>query len=252
MVECFSEVRCFSSSLCQELSSVFDLTREDCFVDQQNTWSIARILIHQIVVQDSSSKSRVLQCFIEENLFGFCFWNHALGCVCDSTCVVLRCDCGGEDILVRIHWFSKDFIPLSESNHNVPWHGYVGFKEDCAHWDNSSEHELNSRVFISSRKCVYCLSCVFECSFILSFEHSTPDNEVMVVHSIEFVKLRVISSEFDVSIVSFNCSDVAFNRFFPLSNPSIDVRRHVDKVTHTWHDSSKNISSRQSSLWVRR
>ena len=186
----------------------------------------------------STSKCWVLQGFLEQDLLSFSLRNHSLGCISNTTSVMLCCNCSREDVSLRIHWFCKDFVPFSESNHDVPWHSHVGFKEDCSHWNNTSEHELNSTVLVTGRQGLNSLSCVFEGGLVLTIKHSTPDYKVVVVHTVELVELGFISSQLNVTIVCFNSSDVALDGLFPLSDPCIDMRRHVDQMSKPRHASS--------------
>ena len=208
-------------------------------------------MVHQVVVEHTASESWVFECLVEQDLLCFGFWDHALGSVSDTTSVVLSSDCSREDILVVVHWLSQNFVPFSESNHDVPWHCHIRFEEDCTHWNNAGKHELHTRIFVTGRQCVNGLAGVLEGRLVLTFEHSTPDDEVVVVHSVELVELRFITGQFDVSIVGFNRGNVTLNGFFPLANPCINVRWHVNKVAETWHQVAQDVCGWEGLFWER-
>ena len=142
MVKSSSKVRRFTSSLGEELFTVFDFTIQNSSINQMNTRAIAWVLIHQVIVQHTASKCWVFKCFIKESLFCFCLYDHALGGIGYTTSIVLCYDSGSEHLLIREGRFSNYIIPHTESNHDVEWHGDIGLKENCAHWYDSSKHEL--------------------------------------------------------------------------------------------------------------
>ena len=202
-------------------------------------------------MQHSASKGWVLQGFLEQHLLGFSLGHHALGSVSDTTSVVLRGDGGREDVLVRVHGFGKNVVPLAKPNHHVPRHGDVGFKENGAHWDDASQHELNTVVGVAGWKGINRLASVLEGRLVLSVKHGTPHHEVVVVHAVKLVELRFVSGDVDVMVVGFNRSDVALNGFLPLANPCIDVGGHVDQVPEAGHACAKDISGEQGFLGER-
>ena len=214
-----------------------------------DTRAIARILIHQVVVQYTAGKCWVFKRFIKECLFCLCLCNHALRGIGNTTSVVLCYYGGREDFLVWDGWFSNYIIPHTKPNHNVVGQSDIGFEEDRAHWYDACKHKLYAWIFVTGGVCRRRLSRILESDFILAFKHCAPNHKVMVVHSIKFIELRLVASELNVFIIGFYSSYVTFHALFPLSNPSIDVRRHVYEVTHTRHCGAEQISCRQCSFW---
>ena len=133
----------------------------------------------------------------------------------------------------------------------MPRHGDVGFEENGTHWDDASQHELNTVVSVAGWKGINRLASVLEGRLVLSVKHGTPHHEVVVVHAVELVELGFIASDADIMVVGFNRSDVALNGFLPLTDPRIDVGRHVDQVAQSGHACSKEVSGEEGALWER-
>ena len=203
-------------------------------------------------MQHAPGERRVLEGFLEQDLLGFSLGHHALGGVSHTTSVMLGGDGGGENVLVAVHGFSEDVVPLAEANHHVPGHGDVGFQENRTHGDDAGEHELNTVVCVAGRKRVDSFSSVLQCRLVLTVKHGAPHDEVVVVHSVKLVELRLVSGGGDVVVVGFHGCDVAFNGFFPLTDPSVDVRRHVDQVAQARHSGSQHIGCGKRLLGERR
>ena len=188
-----------------------------------------------------ASERRVLQGRLEQLLLGLSLRDHSLRSIGHSTGVVLGGYGSWEHIPVRVHLLCQYLVPLAEPDHDMPGHGDVGLQENRSHRDYPSEHELCPSVLITCRQGLDGLSSVLESSFVLAIEHGAPDDEVVVVHSVELVELRFVACDFDVAIIGFHRGYVAVDGLLPLPNPCVDVRGHVDEVPQARHASSKYV-----------
>ena len=248
-IEGGGEVVGFAGGLGEELAAVLDLRFQDGRVDVEDGGAVARILVHHVVVHDATGERRVLQGFLEQDLLGLGLGHHALGGVGHTACVVLGGDGGREDVLVGVHRLGEDLIPLAEADHHVPRHRDVGLQEDGAHWDDAGEHELHTVVGVARGQRVDRLAGVLQRRLVLAVEHGAPDDEVVVVHAVEFVELRFVAGDAHVVVVGLDRGNVALDGFLPLSDPCVDVRGHVDEVAEAGHARAEHVGRGQGALW---
>ena len=241
LVEGRGEVVILAALLGEELPPVLDLPLEDGGIDVQYRGSLRGVLVHEIVMHHPASERRVLQGRLEQLLLGLSLRDHSLGSVCNSTSVVLGGYGGGEHLPVRVHILCQYIVPLAEPDHDVPGHCHVGLQENRAHRDDPSQHELCPSVLISRRESLDGLASVLESGFVLAIEHGAPDDEVVVVHSVELVELGLVACDFDVAIIGFHRGYVAVDGLLPLPHPRVDVRWHVDEVPQARHARPKYV-----------
>ena len=131
--------------------------------------------------------------------------------------------CCRENFPICVEWLIEYLIPLSKPDHDMPRHCHIRLQEDCSHRDYSCKHKLHTGLRVPSWQCTDCFARILQCRFVLSVEHCTPDYEVMIMHSVEFVELGFVPSYLYIPIICLYSCDVAIYSLLPLADPCIDV-----------------------------